>query len=89
MLVIITLLSLVLFMLWLKFRERDSRYSPPNPPVHPIFGNILALQKLDPIFHFALDSLTSKFGPVFKLRLFGEWKIFVTGFVEMKVRFYI
>ena len=86
MIVFIVLTSIFLFVLLkLLKKESDSLFKKlPNPSLHPIFGNVQDLQS-DPIYHFALDSLTAKLGPIFKLRLFGEWQVFVTGFEEQKV----
>ena len=86
MIVFILLTSIFLLVLWTLLRkENDALISGvPNPSLHPIFGNVKDLQS-DPIYHFALELLTSKLGPVFKLRLFGEWQVFVTGFEEQKV----
>lgn len=87
MIVFIVLTSIFLYVLLkLLKKENDSLFKKlPNPSLHPIFGNVQDLQS-DPIYHFSLDSLTSKLGPVFKLRLFGEWQVFVTGFEEQKVK---
>lgn len=87
MIVFIVLTSIFLYVLLkLLKKENDSLFKKlPNPSLHPIFGNVQDLQS-DPIYHFSLDILTSKLGPVFKLRLFGEWQVFVTGFEEQKVK---
>ena len=86
MIVFILLASIFLLVLWTLLRKENDTLicGLPNPYLHPILGNVKDLQS-DPIYHFALDSLTSKLGPVFKLRLFGEWQVFVTGFEEQKV----
>ena len=87
MIVFIVLTSIFLFVilkLLLKKEDESLFKKLPNPSLHPVFGNVQDLQS-DPIYHFSLDSLTAKLGPVFKLRLFGEWQVFVTGFEEQKV----
>ena len=86
MIIFIFLTSIFLLVLWtlLKGKYDPLTKSLPNPSLNPILGNIQDLQA-DPIYHFALESLREKLGPVFKLRLFGEWQVFVTGFAEQKV----
>ena len=86
MIAFIVLTSIFLYVLLkLLKKENESLFKKlPNPSLHPIFGNVQDLQS-DQIYHFSLDSLTAKLGPVFKLRLFGEWQVFVTGFEEQKV----
>ena len=92
MIVFIVLTSIFVFVLWTLLKKENDPLinSLPNPSLHPILGNVQDLQA-DPIYHFALGFLSAKLGPVFKLRLFGEWQIFVTGFEEQKVKetFYI
>ena len=86
MIVLIVLTSIFVFVLWVLLKKENDPLlnSLPNPSLHPVLGNVQDLQA-DPIYHFALESLAAKLGPVFKLRLFGEWQIFVTGFEEQKV----
>ena len=56
----------------------------PHPPLHPLFGNIQTLKRLDPIRFYALDTLTSKFGTFFKLKLGIKWVYVATGYDEIK-----
>ena len=87
MIVFLAITIIFLLVLWTFLRkEHDPLINGlANPSLHPIFGNVQDLQS-DSIYHFALESLTSKLGPVFKLKLFGEWQVFVTGFEEQKVK---
>lgn len=59
--------------------------SPPHPPLHPLFGNVPALRRLDPIIHYAFKSLGESFGPVLRLKLGKKWNLLVSGFEEIKV----
>ena len=56
----------------------------PHPPLHPLFGNIQTLKKLDPIQFYSLDTLTSKLGTFFKLKLGVKWVYVATGYDEIK-----
>ena len=56
----------------------------PHPPLHPLFGNIQTLKRLDPIQFYALDTLTSKLGTFFKLKLGIKWVYVATGYNEIK-----
>ena len=82
-LVIVIIISSYLFLR----RKKDpwDEPSPPHPPLHPLLGNIPTLKKLDPIIHYAFQSLGISHGPVLRLKLGNKWNLLVTGFEEMKV----
>ena len=59
--------------------------SPPNPPLHPILGNILTMYRLDSVTYLALHSIATKLGSVFKLRLGPNWNLVVSDYDQIKV----
>ena len=59
--------------------------APPHPPLQAIVGNLLMMQNLDSIIHFAFHSLSQSFGNVFRLRLGLKWNLVLTGYNELKV----
>ena len=81
------ILLFLVFISYLMFRKRDvwKVPAPPHPPTHPLLGNISNLRKLDPIAHFAFDSLSKTFGPIIRLKLGLTWSLLVGGYEEMKV----
>ena len=85
--VLIFLVS-VIFYFALKIDVWGSK-APPHPPLQPIVGNLLMMQKLDSIIHFAFHSLSKSFGNAFRLRLGLKWNLVLTGYEEIKVNFKI
>lgn len=82
------LLVTVIFYFALKKDVWGSK-APPHPPLQPIVGNLIMMQKLDSIIHFAFHSLTQSFGNVFRLRLGLKWNLVLTGYDEIKVLYNI
>ena len=81
------LIFIILFFLiysLLKKGRNAKTHAIPHPPLHPLFGNIQTLKKLDPIQFYALDTLTSKLGTFFKLKLGVKWVYVATGYDEIK-----
>ena len=57
---------------------------PPGPPMHPIFGNIPTMSKLDPRPQFAFHSIAMEFGNLVRLKMGPKFMLLVSGFEEMK-----
>ena len=57
---------------------------PPGPPMHPIFGNIPTMAKLDPRPQFAFHSIAMEFGNLVRLKMGPKFMLLVSGFEEMK-----
>ena len=70
------------------FKSKGKKWmdpSPPNPPLHPILGNILTMYRLDSVTYLALHSIATKLGSVFKLRLGPNWNLVVSDYDQIKV----
>merc|ERR1740129_392851 len=80
---IFIILILLIYSLLKKGRTAETHVIP-HPPLHPLFGNIQTLKRLDPIQFYALDTLKSKLGSFFKLKLGVKWVYVATGYDEIK-----
>ena len=49
-------------------------------------GNLLILNKLDPLLQLAYHSLCQQLGKVFRVSIFGEWFAVISDFNHMKVK---
>ena len=85
---ITAVLFVSVFFVYIFLRRRDkwsASNSPPHPKLHPIFGNIPTLKKLDPVIQFALHTIESQVGKIFRLKLGPKWNLVVTDYEKIKV----
>eukprot|EP00090_Calanus_glacialis_P046719 TRINITY_DN9300_c0_g1_i1.p1 TRINITY_DN9300_c0_g1~~TRINITY_DN9300_c0_g1_i1.p1 ORF type:complete len:492 (-),score=90.51 TRINITY_DN9300_c0_g1_i1:97-1572(-) len=83
---VVFLLCLICFLSWRLLRKSSSWRGevPPGPPMHPIFGNIPTMSKLDPRPQFAFHSIAMEFGNLVRLKMGPKFMLLVSGFEEMK-----
>ena len=76
MLSVSTILLMFMICLVIYFVKKRAKSSdllqPPHPPLVPLLGNIPFMMKLDPVMHYALDTVVEQIGRVFRLSLGGE-----------------
>ena len=86
MITAILFVSVFLAYLYLRRREKwSATNSPPFPKLHPIFGNIPTMKNLDPVVQFALHTIESQVGKIFRLKLGPKWNLVVTDYEKIKV----
>jgi len=86
MLLLYIFITLMFFVLLFKNKKNNEKTlsHPPNPKVTPFFGNLMTLNKLDPILHLAYHSFCQQLGKVFRVNIFGEWFAVISDFGDMK-----
>ena len=74
------------FILLRRRKKWSPTNSPPHPKLHPIFGHIPTLKRLDPIIQFALHTIESQVGKIFRLKLGPKWNLVLTDYEKIKVQ---
>jgi len=85
MLLLYVFITLIFLIFLFKKKKNDWSFShPPNPKITPFLGNLLILNKLDPLLQLAYHSLCQQLGKVFRVSIFGEWFAVISDFNHMK-----
>ena len=85
---ITAILFVSVFFAYILLRRRNKwspTNSPPHPKLHPVFGNIHTLKRLDPVIQFALHTIESQVGKIFRLKLGPKWNLVITDYEKIKV----